>query len=236
MALFALADLHLSFSNDKPMDIFGEAWKNHSEKIEKNWRTLVAEEDTVIVPGDISWAKHLEDVVRDLAFIHALPGTKILSKGNHDYWWSTVARMERLVAEQGLTSLHFMKNNAFLVEDAVVCGAKGWMLPTDPDFGAQDRVIYEREKGRLQRSLEEGRNLMLGETSTLVAALHYPPLIYPYNDTEITKILEDYRVDICVYGHLHGAALRRVFEGERNGVEYRSVSADYVDFTPIKLI
>ena len=235
MAIYALSDPHLSFSTDKPMDVFGDGWKDHAKRIEEEWSAVVSPEDTVVVPGDISWAMTLEEVVPDLAFLHALPGRKIISKGNHDYWWGTVGKVEKLVAENGFDSIVFLKNNAFVTEDAVICGTRGWLLPGDSDFRQSDRVIYDRELGRLARSLEQGRALVTDDGMRLVAALHYPPMSFPFRDTEVTEILERFGVDICVYGHLHGPALRRVFEGERNGVEYHLVSADYRAFKPLQL-
>ena len=141
MALFAIADIHLSLGSDKPMDIFGPAWTNHVARLEAGWRERVSDGDTVLIPGDVSWAMDFTQLLPDLKFLHSLPGEKIISRGNHDYWWSTYARMEAMVAAEGLDSLRFLKNNAFLRGNNVICGSRGWLLPWDPEFSAQDAKV-----------------------------------------------------------------------------------------------
>ena len=235
MSIFAIADLHLSLGTDKPMGIFGPAWADHEKRLEEAWLSCVTKDDTVIVPGDISWAMTMEQALPDLRFLDSLPGTKILSKGNHDYWWGTMGKVESFVLEKGLSTIVFMKNNAFLVEGRAVCGTRGWLLPTDPDFRPADQVIYEREIARLERSLESGRELLGGHPGEIIAVLHYPPLQKPQLTSGFCEILEKYHVNICIYGHLHGRGHMKAFEGVRNDIDYRLVAGDYISFKPLRL-
>jgi len=235
MAIYALADPHLSFSTDKPMDIFGERWKNHDIRISSAWKETVKEEDTVIIPGDISWAMTLQEVIPDLRFLHELPGRKIISKGNHDYWWGTMGKLEKLVEEQGFFSLSFLKNNAYVAEDTVICGSRGWIHPEDPDFTEADKTIYDRELGRFRRSLIEGKALRDESSRRMIAVLHYPPMLRTSMQTEFTELLYEFSVDVCIFGHLHGLGIKRAFEGTQNGTEYRLTSADHLSFKPLRL-
>ena len=235
MAIFALADPHLSTLVGKPMDIFGVDWREHDRKIESAWKQTVGEGDTVILPGDISWAMALSDVVPDLRFLHELPGKKIINKGNHDYWWGTAEKLERLVNECGFSSLFFLKNNAVVAEDAVICGTRGWLLPNDADFREKDRKIFDRERGRLLCSLQKGKELMSADVNRMIVSLHYPPLCHSSDETGFTRLLEDFSADICVYGHIHAGGRSKAFEGERNGVKYFLVSADHIAFTPVRI-
>src|ERR1035437_4886443 len=228
MAIFASADLHLSQGTDKPMHIFGSQWQDHQNRLKQAWLASVGGNDTVIISGDISWGMTLEEALPDLQFIHMLPGRKILSKGNHDYWWSTLGKVEAMSAQMGLTSLSFMKNNAFLVEGRAVCGTRGWILPSDPEFKTTDKVIYEREVGRLERSLMEGQALLsqAGEKTSetgrdiiseeivsgdIIAVIHYPPLLLSAQNSDFCVLLEKFRVKTCVYGHLHGKGHSKAF-------------------------
>ncbi len=257
MAIFAIADLHLSQAADKPMNIFGSQWHDHQNRLKQAWLELVGENDTVIIPGDISWGMTLEEALPDLLFIDSLPGRKILSKGNHDYWWGTLGKVETMAAQMGLSSLSFMKNNAFLVEGRAICGTRGWLLPSDPEFKTPDKIIYDREVGRLERSLTEGRALLLeaGEKSLepgskgsgkeqvsegaagtdIIAVLHYPPLLLFAQNSDFCALLEKFRVKTCIYGHLHGKGHAKAFEGEKNGVNYHLVAGDYISFKPLRL-
>lgn len=235
MAIFAIADLHLSQSTDKPMHIFGQQWEDHQSRLSKAWIESVGQDDTVIIPGDISWGMTLDEALPDLQFIDQLPGRKILSKGNHDYWWGTLGKVMALAAENNLSTLSFMKNNAFLIEGRAVCGTRGWLLPSDPEFKTADQVIYEREIGRLERSLLAGKAL-LGETQgEIIAVIHYPPLLQPIRNSGFCTLLEKYHVKTCIYGHLHGRGHYKAFEGEKNGVTYHLVAGDYISFKPLRL-
>ncbi len=239
MSIFAIADLHLGLSVDKPMDVFGYSWNDHVERLEKNWRAKVRPTDTVLIPGDISWGISMDEAIADLEFIESLPGTKILSKGNHDYWWGTTKKIEDYMASHGLTSMKILKNKGFVVENMLIAGTRGWLLPENPESKKEDEKIYLREVGRLERSLEDSLRAYeegegAGESPVRkIAMLHYPPIYSTGNGNGFTKALENYGVDICLYGHLHGRAHQNAFNGEKNGVEYRLIAADYIKFDPV---
>ena len=194
MAIFALSDLHLPLGIDKPMDIFGVRWDNYVEKIEYQWKHLVKEEDFVIINGDFSWATYLSESLADFKFIEALPGKKIISKGNHDYWWETLTKMNDFLAANQIRSVTFLQNNALLCDGVAVCGAKGWLSPADKAFKKDDEKIYRRELIRLETSLKAAAAL----SDTIIAALHYPP------DDKYMEVIKKYNVYKCVFGHLHG--------------------------------
>ncbi len=226
MQIYAIADLHLSLTSEKPMDVFGEAWRGHAEKLERNWRERVQADDLVLVPGDISWAMQLSAALPDLSFIGNLPGKKILLKGNHDYWWSAIGRV-RSNLPQGMRALQ----NDSIVENGIgICGSRGWLCPGSNNFNAEDQKIYARELDRLSLSLAS-----LPAVETKIAMLHFPPFTDKEKGSGFTERLEQAGVQIAVYGHLHGEANRYAFEGERNGVFYHCVAADKLDFMP-KLI
>ncbi len=226
MQIYAIADLHLSLTSEKPMDVFGEAWRGHAEKLERNWRERVQADDLVLIPGDISWAMQLSAALPDLSFIGDLPGKKILLKGNHDYWWSAIGRVRSLLP----AGMRAIQNDA-IVEDGIgICGTRGWLCPGSNNFSAEDQKIYLRELDRLSLSLRA-----LPEVTTKIAMLHFPPFLDRERGSGFTERLEEAGVDIVVYGHLHGDANRYAFEGERNGIVYHCVAADKLDFSP-KLI
>ena len=226
MQIYAIADLHLSLTSEKPMDVFGEAWRGHAEKLERNWRERVQADDLVLVPGDISWAMQLSAALPDLSFIGDLPGKKILLKGNHDYWWSAIGRVRASLPE-GMRALQ----NDSIVENGIgICGSRGWLCPGSNNFNAEDQKIYLRELDRLSLSLAS-----LPEVETKIAMLHFPPFTDKEKGSGFTERLEAAGVQIALYGHLHGEANRYAFEGERNGVYYHCVAADKLDFMP-KLI
>ena len=227
MAIFVIADLHLSLgSADKPMDVF-EGWQGYLPKLEQNWRTLISPEDTVVLPGDISWAMSLEDTREDFAFLNSLPGQKILLKGNHDYWWTTLNKMNRYLEASGFDTLRILHNCAFQAEGVYLCGTRGWMSDVQE---AEDEKILNREIGRLRMSLEAA-----GEGEKL-AFLHYPPLYPGQMEGGLAQVLKEYGVKRCFYGHLHGASLRYAVQGEHDGVEYKLVSADGLKFCPYKIL
>lgn len=232
MAIFVIADLHLSFGVDKPMDIFG--WGNHSEKIKKNWIENVKGQDTVIVPGDFSWAMSLEEAYQDFAFLHSLPGTKILSKGNHDYWWGTNAKMEHYLQENGFDQIYFLQNNSYEIEDKIIVGTRGWTTANwTTDNGYK---MLKRENDRLRLSIQAGIQ-QFGEEKEILCFLHYPPFFREAVPEEIDLIrtMQENHVAKCYYGHLHGNSHKEAFEGEKDGIEFRLVSSDYLDFK-LKLI
>ncbi len=230
MAIWAIADLHLSHDQSKPMDIFGPEWQNHSDKIAANWNRLVGEEDLVIVAGDISWAMNLSDAAADLNWISALPGQKLLIRGNHDYWWSSIGKVRKALPP-GMTAL---QNDHFVFEGWAVCGTRGWICPGEEGFDSEhDEKIYRREVGRLQLSLESAAR---AGQEKIIAALHYPPFNRQSSPSNFTGLLEHFRVRHCVYGHIHDEGRERLFQGERGGVTYRFIASDGVDFSPQAVI
>jgi predicted phosphohydrolase len=226
MPIYAIADLHLSLASDKPMDVFGEAWRGHMEKMERNWREVVSEDDLVLVPGDISWAMQLSAALPDLSFIGSLPGRKILLKGNHDYWWSAIGRV-RAALPDGMRAL---QNDSFVEKGVGICGSRGWLCPGSSNFTPDDEKIYLRELDRLSLSLRS-----LPQLETKIAMLHFPPFSDKDRASGFTERLEEASVQVAVYGHLHGEANRYAFEGEKNGVFYHCVAADKLDFTPKRI-
>lgn len=232
MSIYAISDLHLAISVDKPMDVFGARWSNYMERLESQWRETVSDGDHVLVPGDISWATYIDQAYEDFKFIDSLPGKKIISKGNHDYWWTTMSKLEKFIREKGFGTISFMHNNSFRIEHSVVCGTRGWKSPGDDGFDAEDNKIYLRELQRLELSLQTaGRR----DGETLIAALHFPVFNSKGVFSEFLDILLRYGVDLCIYGHLHGEACRNAVEGPAGGMELRLVSADYLGFRPVKL-
>lgn len=226
MALFVIGDTHLSLSADKPMDIFS-GWDNYMERLEKNWRALVREEDTVVIPGDVSWAMDLKDCEKDFAFLQRLPGQKILLKGNHDYWWTTKKKMDEYLEQKGFDSLHILFNNSFAYENVAICGTRGWIFEGSQP---QDQKIVAREAGRLRMSLEDAQK-KYPEKEKLVF-LHYPPVYGQETNREILQVLQDYGIKQCWYGHIHSAGIRFALNGDYEGVRYRLISADALKFTP----
>ena len=226
MQIYAIADLHLSLTAEKPMDVFGEAWRGHAEKLERNWRERVQQDDLVLVPGDISWAMQLSAALPDLSFIGNLPGKKILLKGNHDYWWSAIGRVRSNLPE----GMRALQNDSIVESGIGICGSRGWLCPGSNNFNAEDQKIYLRELDRLSLSLAS-----LPPVETKIAMLHFPPFTDKEKGSGFTERLEQAGVKIAIYGHLHGEANRYAFEGERNGVYYHCVAADKLDFAP-KLI
>lgn len=226
MALFVIADTHLSLSADKPMDIFS-GWDNYMERLEKNWRALVSEEDTVVIPGDVSWAMSLENCYKDFEFLQNLPGKKILMKGNHDYWWTTKAKMDRYLAENGFDKLQILSNNSFEYENIVICGTRGWILEQGQQ---QDQKIIAREAGRLTMSLQDAEKRFPGKEKLVF--LHYPPVYGTETNDSILQVLKDFGIKRCWYGHIHSGGCRFALNGEYDGVQYRLISADYLKFTP----
>ena len=226
MAIYTIGDLHLSLGCEKPMDIF-PGWQGYMEKLERHWNTLVRPEDTVVLAGDTSWAMKLEDTVADFSFLQRLPGQKLLLKGNHDYWWTTVKKMERFLQENGFDSLHILHNNSILAEGLAVCGTRSWMF----DVGeSHDEKVMNRELGRLRASLDAAQ-----EGAERVAFLHYPPVYPNANAQQVIDLLKEYNVKRCFYGHLHGNAIRFAVQGMVDGIEYRLISADALAFCPYKI-
>ena len=227
MALYTIGDTHLSLAKDKPMDIFGEMWKNHAQKL-KDGFSIVGDDDLTVICGDISWGMGIEETKEDFLFIDALPGKKIILKGNHDYWWSTAAKAKKFFAQNGITTIDILYNNSFDYGEYAICGTRGWFYEEEKG-GEHDAKIMRREIMRLEASLKAA-----GDKKKLVF-LHYPPLFQSYRCEEILELLKSYEVRLCCYGHIHGKGCAYAFNGWRDGTEFRLVSADFVDFTPVKL-
>ena len=239
MSLFVMADLHLSSDGSKSMEIFGPRWRDYMNKIRQNWSAVVQDEDTVIVPGDISWALKLEDAREDLLFLEALPGQKLIGKGNHDFWWSTAAKMTVMWEQNKITSIRMLYNNAYLLEDCIVCGTRGWFVEENQQHtvGSVDYMrIVNREVIRLRLSLdaavklreEDGRNL------PILVFLHFPPVWNGFVCREIVDVLHEYGIKSCYFGHIHGAYYApRTTEFE--GIELTICSADALNFCPMPI-
>ena len=228
MSLYAIGDLHLSLGGDKPMDVFGERWENHVEKL-KDGFAEIGPEDVTVLCGDLSWAMSIDRAREDFLFIHSLPGKKIVLKGNHDYWWSTASKAYSFFAENGIDSIEILNNNCIFYGDTAICGTRGWFY--EQERGQEhDKKIMARELLRLETSLKAA-----GEREKLVF-LHYPPKYGSYECGGILSLLERYGVRRCCYGHLHGRCHRSAFQGVFRGTEYSLVSADYLLFRPKKIL
>ena len=239
MSLFAISDLHLSLgqNTDKSMEVFGKRWQGYTQKLDKSWRAVVSDEDTVILPGDISWALTLEEAEADLRFIHELPGKKIIGKGNHDFWWQTMRKLTLFCEEKGFTTLSFLYNNAIETDMHVVCGTRGWFydpssdnIPRDTDF----EKISAREAMRLNASLTEGEKLSAETGKPLLTFLHFPAVWTDKVSEGILSVLLEHGVKKCFFGHIHsGYDLPTDFSHE--GIDFSLISADFLHFIP-KLI
>lgn len=229
MSIFAISDLHLSLNGEKPMDVFGSHWENYTEKMQDVWNRVVKPEDLVLIPGDISWAMYLEDTVKDFTYLDSLNGTKLLLRGNHDYWWTTLNKMETFVQDHAFQTIRFVKNSAFLWENTAICGTRGWTIP-HPDSNGEDRKIYERERQRLILSLEAAKSL---PAEDILVATHFPPMEQDSVSCGFMDILQEYQVKECVFGHLHASAHRFAPQGNFDGIRLRLVACDYLKFTPI---
>lgn len=232
MSVYTLADLHLSFSTNKPMDIFGSLWENHTEKLLEYWNYLVLPEDTVIVPGDISWAMHIKDAVEDFRFINSLNGKKIIMKGNHDYWWQSMKKLEEFVAEHSFNTISFLHNSATVVENIVVCGSRGWSCDSSPS--AEDRKIIAREAIRFELSVSEAEKLNSDGSREIVAFSHYPVLLPGDETSPILEVLVRHNIKRLYYGHLHGAKENHLIKSA-GGVQMELISADFRHFTPVRI-
>ncbi|MBI6873997.1 metallophosphoesterase [Clostridium aciditolerans] len=228
MALYAISDLHLDLNGDKPMDVFGQNWFQHDKKIKDNWVKKVKDEDTVLIAGDISWSMKIEDGMNDLQWIHNLPGRKIMVKGNHDYWWVSITKLNNLYED-----MKFIQNNFFVYEDYAICGTRGWICPGGENFKAHDEKIYTRELSRLRMSLDAA---VKEGFKKFIVMIHYPPMNEKLVESGFVEIFKEYSVEKVVYGHLHGPSLTKALNGEKDGIEYILTSGDYLDFNPIKIL
>ena len=224
MALYAIGDLHLSLGVSKPMDIFGGNWVGYMEKLEKGL-SVIGPEDTTVLCGDLSWALDISQATEDFRWINAIPGRKIILKGNHDYWWSTAAKFNKFCQENGFSNQFILNNNCFEYNGTAICGTRGWFFEEERS-GQHDEKVFKRELLRLEASLKAA-----GELPKTVF-LHYPPRYKGYQCDEILALLEKYEVRRCFYGHLHGPSHKLAMEGLWDGIEFRLVSADFLDFQP----
>ena len=228
MALYAIGDLHLCLGKSKPMDIFGGTWVGYMDKL-KQGISQITEEDTTVLLGDLSWALDLSEARADFAWINEIPGRKIILKGNHDYWWSTATKFYKFCEEYGFTNMHILNNNHYVYNDIAICGTRGWFFEEDRS-GPHDEKVFKRELIRLEASLQAAGEL------PKILFLHYPPCYKGYACTEILSVMKKYDVRRCYYGHLHGASHGLAMEGLWDGVEYKLVSADRLDFVPHRIL
>lgn len=225
MSLFTIGDLHLSIGINKPMDIFS-GWEDYMNKLEQNWNCSVKDEDTVVIPGDISWAMSLDDALQDFSFLNELPGEKIILKGNHDYWWSTLTKMNGFLSQHGLNKISILHNNAYRAGRFCICGSRGWFYDNTCE---SDKKILLREAGRLETSVRAAEDTGLEP----VAFLHYPPIYGEFYCEEIMDVLTRHKIKRCFYGHLHGKSTSTAFNGRQDGILFRLISADSLRFSPL---
>lgn len=238
MALFVLSDPHLSFSTNKPMDVFGARWENHAEKLDAAWREIVSENDTVIIPGDVSWAMTLDEAVEDFSFINSLPGKKIILKGNHDYWWQSMKKLGEFCELHSFSTLSFLHNTAVEAEGFIICGSRGWS--NDPPLSEEDKKIIAREACRFELSISEGEKLQkkiferTGTCPEILVFSHYPHLSPGQDTSPICEVLVRHSIKRVFFGHLHGACESRLPK-KIAGLESQIVSADFLEFVPKRI-
>ena len=222
MSIYAISDLHLSFGDNKPMDIFGVNWENHAEKIKENWIKKVKEDDLVLLPGDFSWALKIEDALPDFRFIDSLPGKKILLKGNHDLWWSTAKKIHEFFLKEKIQTIEIVFNNCYQIGEYAICGSRGWFAEKE-----SDKAIVNREAGRLKTSIESAINKNLEP----IVFMHYPPVLNGEAVEPIFSVLEQFGINKVYHGHIHGSGLNNSPK-EHNGIAFKLISCDCIDFTP----
>ena len=241
MSLYIIGDLHLSFGEnrkeEKPMNIFGNNWDDHSEKIKKDWLEKVKPEDTVILAGDFSWSTYLEDTYADFSYLNSLPGKKIMLKGNHDYWWTTITSMKKYLEENKFENIDFLHNNSFEIENKIIVGTRGWALN---DTENANKMI-NREASRLELSIKSAIE-QYGNEKEIICIMHYPPISsscmkneYLY-DSKFLSLMKQYGIKRCYYGHLHGKAHKDAIEGNIEGIELKLISSDYLNFKLYKIV
>lgn len=234
MSIYVIGDLHLSFSQNKPMDIFGRNWENHDEKIKNDWLQKVTEDDIVILPGDFSWATYIEDAYLDFKYLNELPGKKVMLKGNHDYWWTTVASMKKFLKSNNFNNIDFLYNNSIEFENKVFVGTRGWNFQENEESSK----MINRECQRLELSIKNAIE-QYGENKEIIAFMHYPPLqnkqLILNQHLEFYNVLKKYNIKRCYYGHLHGNSHNDAVIGDVEGIEFNLISADYLNFKLLKI-
>ena len=238
MSIYALADLHLSLSiPDKSMEVFGPSWEGYISRIKENWENTVTDSDTVLVPGDISWATYIEDAASDFAFLSGLPGRKLLVRGNHDFWWTTMKKLEDFFAANGFDNIELVRTNVIEAEGCLISGTRGWMIESrDSIEGSDNRKIYEREKLRIKMCIDKLNEADPDHAKKHLMMIHYPPLTASQEFTEFGTQMAEGSIDICIYGHLHGRSHKKAFEGDFEGTKFICSSADYIGFKPVRII
>lgn len=236
MSLFVISDLHLDvLTNEKSMEIFGDKWKDYTQKIYKNWTRIITDDDVVVIPGDISWALNLENSVYDLKWIDALPGKKIIMKGNHDFWWSTLTKMKRFFEENNISTIDILHNNAIETENYILAGSRGWFVDKSvqpaKSLTADYEKILNREKIHLRMSLEEAKKMKSSSDKEILVFFHFPPIWNGFECIEIIDILKEYQIERVFFGHIHGS-YNVSSSFEYDGIKFKMVSADFVDFIP----
>lgn len=231
MALYAMADFHLCMGvKNKPMDVFGGRWNGYTDKIYNNCRSLLSGNDVLLIPGDISWGTYTNQAIEDFKFISSLPGLKIISRGNHDYWWTTKNKLDKMMTDLNITDIKFLHNNFYSYKNTAVCGCRGWIYSDLPE----NVKIYKRELLRLEYSLADAEK---NGFETKIAVMHYPPYKTAESpDENIFELLKKYNVSKCLYGHLHGNFDKPILQGDFGGIEFSLVSADYLNFMPKKIM
>ncbi len=234
MSIYAIGDLHLSFNENKPMNIFGENWENHEKNIENDWKQKVKPEDYVLMPGDFSWSTYLKDSYKDFEYLNKLPGKKILLKGNHDYWWTTINKMQNYIKENNFQNINFLHNNSYECEGYIIAGTRGWPQTNEPE----DKKITNREAIRLELSIKDG--IQKYGNKPIIICMHYPPItttnIQNKETTEYIEIMKKYKVKKCIYGHLHGTSIKEAIQTTIEGIELKLVSADSLNFKLTQII
>lgn len=245
MKLWAISDPHLGFGVKKGMDIFGKNWANHPEEMAEHWRAQIAPEDVVLLSGDISWAINFEELKPDFAFLSDLPGRKLINRGNHDYWWVSLQKNRKFCEQQGISTIDFIRSNAYRLEAAepesgllskgsIVCGTRGWINPYHPDWKKEDEKYFAREQIRLRLSLNEAVKLQT-QQEPLIVCLHYPPFGPNGEETELTKILDEYEVPLCLFGHVHGHKGKKIAVTQADKRLYLNTASDVLQFRPLNV-
>jgi len=233
LRVFAIGDLHLDSAVDKPMDVFGPGWDDHFERICADWRAKVTDDDLVLIPGDISWGMRTSEAQPDLDLIAALPGKKIIIRGNHDYWWDSISRVRAMLKGEFFA----LQNDAMRIQNILVCGTRGWTVPNVPgEFkDDDDKKIYDREVIRMQLALDDMATKRQ-DGDQCIAMIHYPPFNVKIEDSDFTRLFEKHKIDVVVYGHLHGKGCRACKFVQKNGVKYYLTSCDQVNCELVEIL